>query len=147
MFATALLALFTQSFKPADLGKEVLSAGTRLDLVLRSSIDSETANQGNMIDFEVRTRITSTNGKVLVPEGAYAQGRIIKVVRTSESTKVEGYLELEAISVRASDGSRVTIRSSTLNARGNCRTNCDAVIESGAALTATIQEDYLINAN
>ena len=62
MFATALLVLFIQSFKPADLGKEVLPAGTRLDLVLRSNIDSETASQGNMIDFKVRTRITSANG-------------------------------------------------------------------------------------
>jgi hypothetical protein len=99
-----------------------------------------------MVDFEVRTRITSANGKVLVPEGAYAQGRIIKVTRTTESTKVEGYLEMEAISVRATDGTRITIRSSALTARGNCRTNCDAVIESGATITATVQEDYLISA-
>lgn len=131
---------------PLFAQKELLRAGTTLEVSLLKAVDSETANPGAAIELEVSTRVSTSNGKILIKEGLLAQGRVTKVVRAYESRTGEGLVEIEVMTVRAADGTRIYVRGTRLWAKGNYQVNRSwgARIDAGAAISVTIQEDYLI---
>lgn len=146
LLSNCLLALLTFCSAPLWAQRETLRAGTQLELELAKPISSQDATPGAVVDFFVRTNVVSAKGYPLIQEGVYGQGRIVKVIRARESRTGEGILEIEAISVRAVDGTRILVISGRLGARGNCRVNrnCEAQLNNGMSLSATIQEDYII---
>lgn len=146
LLANCLFAVLNFCSLPLCAQRETLQAGTQLELELAKPISSEDATPGAVVDFFVRTNVVSAKGYALIQERVYGQGRIVKVVRARESRTGEGILEIEANSVRAVDGTRVLVISSRLIARGNCRVsrNCEAQLNSGMSLSATVQEDYII---
>jgi hypothetical protein len=101
--------LFVVSFA-AIAQMRTLQDGTPVRLRLSRNVSSATAHVNETVDFEV-TEPVINNNYVVIPKGAVALGRVIKVEAKRRFGR-GGALELSIDSVRLTDGGTVRLRAS-----------------------------------
>lgn len=83
----------------------ILRAGTQLALILTHPIDSKTMHRGDAIFAETTSPVFADN-QVVIPAGAYVQGKVEKLTR--QGSRAE--LSMQSVSVALPDGSVVQIK-------------------------------------
>lgn len=134
------------------VAENVVVRPTRVQLSLAQTIDAETANQGDPVEFVVVHPVYQ-DGKIIVPAGARAYGRIEQVTQNGLLGKPAS-LAISLTTVDAIDGSKLPIiASKTL--KGESRT----AISIGVSLflcilgvfikgeNVTMQAGYIIDAD
>ncbi len=117
--AALLLACstFCMSFTTAGESKVViLKAGTPVALELISSIQSDKAKTGQMVDFRVISDIKA-EGVVVIPAGTIAKGQIIDAEKSGIFGQ-PGELSVAIRSVTAIDGTNVPLMGTEFNDEG-----------------------------
>ncbi len=94
-----------------------LQDGTPVRLRLSRNVSSATAHVNETVDFEVTEPVINQN-YVVIPKGAVALGRVIKVEAKRRFGR-GGALELSIDSVRLTDGGTIRLRASREKGEGN----------------------------
>lgn len=106
-------ALSGCSPKPAESQPMAhLPAGTRVELALATPLEAGKQSEGDLVDLVVAKPVAASNGRVLIAEGARAQGKV--AWSRNEGTlsglmRQPARLAIELEGVDAVDGRRVTI--------------------------------------
>ena len=112
--AVALFIIFTlltfPTFTFAQAAKIRLEEGTQVRLKLMEAISSGTAQNGQVVSFEVLDEIR-VNDQVVIAEGATAWGTIIDAEENKRMGRA-GKLAIRIDYVKATDGSKIPLRAS-----------------------------------
>jgi len=76
--------------RPATTDAIVIPAGTKVPLVMKHAITTKSAREGDGVYLETMQPVV-LDGRIIVPEGSYVQGKIVRVKRPG---KVKGRGEL-----------------------------------------------------
>lgn len=116
------LVFFTIVSLSGQKGQPILlKKGTEVNLRLVQSVNSSNVERGNIIQLEAEIDVIGSKGIPVIKTGSYAIG-IIKAVRKKGILGRPGKLVIEAISVKAVDGSTVELLGRALIKKGNKKT-------------------------
>jgi len=141
LFSLFSTATFANELPPVT--QITLTAGTSLSFTLNDEIESTDAEIGNVIELRLRGNVT-VNGKVLLRDGAIAEGEITRVKRNCGDGCIQS-ISITVTSVQAVDGQRISVQGSHFKRSAECN-SCTATIHSGTRLKATVLNDNQINA-
>lgn len=140
---------------PSPMTLVTLRAGTVVTAEVIDEVISSDLEVGNLIRMEVRGHVT-INGKVVIADGAMAEGKVLRLQKDCEYGKPSIQITLET--VQAVDGQRVRLRGTAQKATARCECKkkcrdcsngydgCNAVIRPGTSLNANVLSDININA-
>ena len=151
----AKLITESQVNKPA-----VLRSGTQIHLKTTKEMVSGVKPAGSWVELVVTRNVTGPGGVVLIKEGAYAYGRVVRS-KNRKMAGQQGKLEFTVDYVRAADGSKVPLTAREKKAgRSNMAAAVvgsllifspicyvrgrDAVVAAGTPVTAYVDEDTII---
>tara|TARA_B100001564_G_scaffold161417_1_gene135703 strand:- start:1106 stop:1804 length:699 start_codon:yes stop_codon:yes gene_type:complete len=104
-----------QDIKPKEeaTGKKLLSAGTRIPVVMTETISSDKkggrkVEVGELINLKVRTDVTDINGNVLIKQGTLVNGTITEAAKR-KAAGTKGKLSFSVEFVKAVDGQSVPV--------------------------------------
>ncbi len=122
-----ILATINLSFINATSKDTVtLVAGTSIALETLSTINTNQASAGQIVDFKVRQDI-SVDGKVVIKAGTIAKGQILRANKPKEIGK-EGFLEIQIKSVTAVDGQEILLTGGNVNSSGDSKQTLSIVL-------------------
>lgn len=104
----------------------ILSAGTSVSLETISSINSDLAAPGQIVDFKVRHDV-KVDDKVVIPAGSIAKGQILRAQKAKGLGK-EGFLEIQLKSVKAIDGQDIVLTNGNFNQHGEDKETLSIVL-------------------
>ncbi len=156
----ALATLFMSAApNPGPMALVTLRAGTVVTAEVIDEVISNDLEIGNLIRMEVRGDVT-VNGKVVIRDGAMAEGRVVRLQKECVRGKQSIQITLET--VQAVDGQRVRLRGAAQKATADCSdceraaascldcsssyNGCSAVINPGTNVNANVLSDININA-
>jgi len=116
----------------------VIPSGTEVAVRTNESIDSKTAQAGQMFSAVVERDVTGASGSVLIPKGAGAQLVIRRISGGGTVTSAEMALDLESVTI---DGRRYAVSTSELersNRRGIGKNRRTAEMLGGGAALGTV---------
>ena len=114
-------SIFCMSFTTAGASKVVtLKSGTLVALELVSSVKSNKAKSGQMVDFRVISDIKA-DGVVVIPAGSIAKGQVVEADKNSFLGQ-PGEIRVSIKSVTAIDGTNVPLMASEFNEEGKDNT-------------------------
>jgi len=100
-------SLEVEPVEPVRSGPFIVPEGTRFEAELRTPFHSATSRVGDR--FAARTlEPLETDGRVVVPEGALVEGRVVRVA-SAEDDEGPGLVELELVSLVLPPGERVPL--------------------------------------
>ncbi len=155
--------LVLTSFVPLLQGRIILKAGTSVTLETTSLVSSKLVSPGQTIELRVRNDVRIGN-KVVIKAGAPAKAQVVRVQRAKALGK-PGYLEIEARSVTAVDGTEVPLSGGRIYVEGEEKQTLsvvlglfvcllfllmkgkDAEIPPGYTVSAQVASDVEINTN
>ncbi len=115
----------------------VLSAGTRIPVVLRQTISTATARAGDHVSGEVAENVT-VNGAVVVPKGSHIEGRVVSVTPSGRLSGV-ARLDFTMTQLTPASGQPIAIATSHYARTGKTHTKHEVeLIGGGAALGALV---------
>ncbi len=118
---------------PGQAQQVIVKQGTEVNLKLVEPVNSQRVEEDNVVAMEVDIDVITSEGKKVIVTGAYATG-VVKKVKKKGIWGKAARLELEAVSVKAVDGSTIPLESKTLTKKGKNRT----LIAVGAAVAASV---------
>jgi hypothetical protein len=121
----------------------VLESGTDVSVKLNQEIDALYVSTGNTIQFVVTQDVTAA-GRVLIKDGAYAEGVIENVVSGCDGKCSKITVSVE--NAQAVDGQRVRLYSRPFVITAPCCDGSSAKASIGARLTAYVKNDITIKA-
>lgn len=134
---TLLAALALAVAFSAPAAALVLSAGTRLPVVLGQTISTATARAGDHIAGELAQDIT-VNGTVVVPKGSKVEGRVVSVTPSGSLSGVAA-LNFTMTELTPTGGQPIPITTSHYSRKGKTHTKHEAeYIAGGAAVGALL---------
>lgn len=156
LFSIFAFATIFMSAAPAPESMTIvtLRGGTVITAEVIDEVVSSDLEVGNIIRMEVRGNVT-VNGKVVIADGAMAEGKVLRLQKDCAYGKPSIQITLET--VQAVDGQRVRLRGTAQKATApceckkkkkcnDCSSSCNAVIRPGTSLNANVLSDININA-
>jgi hypothetical protein len=120
-----VISFLTMSFRMRADGV-VLPAGTAVALETASTISSEIATPGQMVDFKVRYDI-KVGEKVVIAAGSIARGQILRANKAKGLGK-EGMIEIQLKSVKAVDGQDIPLMAGNVFQQGEDKQTLSIVL-------------------
>ena len=96
--------------------KVTIKAGTPIDFTLKEGISSKNLNEGDAISLKV-SRDVSVNGKVVIPYGAIAKGKV-SYLKKRKIAGIGAKMEVTVTSVQSVDGTTIFITDSKVRSEG-----------------------------
>lgn len=127
----------TASAAPAAERTVVLTAGTRIPVVMRQTIATATARAGDHIEAELAGDI-KVNARAVVPKGSKVEGRVVAVTPSGTLSRPAA-LDFTMTDLTPTGGRGIPIVTTHYSRKGKTHTKHDAeYIAGGAAVGALI---------
>ena len=130
---------------PASARTVSLPAGATFDVVMVSSISTETSNVGDKIEAKLKTALTSPDhgGAVIAEQGASLYGEIVELRRASraKSEDERAMMKLQFTTIHTVDGDKplsATVTNSEGKMVAGSTTTRDALIIGGSAVAGAV---------
>lgn len=119
-------AMLTMSFTMPPSNKVVLKAGTPIPMILQSTITSDNAKSGQIVQFMVLSDII-VDGQIVIRGGSTVEGQISKVKKNG-LLGTPGELSVVVRSVQAVDGTMIYLNNASLYDEGDNKLAVSIVI-------------------
>lgn len=120
-----IVSFLTMSFRMKADGV-VLPAGTAIPLETASTISSETAAPGQLVDFKVRYDV-KVGDKIVISAGSIARGQILRASKAKGLGK-EGLIEIQLKTVKAVDGQDIPLTAGNVFQQGEDKQTLSIVL-------------------